>query len=184
MNPFLIIEKYYQPNSDAYKILVKHSTAVAKKALQIAAKHPEWKLNLDFIYEAAMLHDVGIFLVDAPNIGCGGNAPYICHGYLGANLLRTEGLHKHALVCERHTGTGISLEDVQNNNLPLPHQDYQPKTWEEKIICFADKFYSKTHLDEELSVEKIKKKLLKHGQKSLDKFEEWFKTFSKFSKKQ
>ena len=173
MKPFQIIEKYYQPDSEACKILLKHSADVAQKAVEIAKKHPELGLDLDFVYEAAMLHDIGIFLVDAPDIGCYGAAPYICHGYLGAELLREERLPRHALVCERHTGTGISLENVQNNKLPLPHRDFRPQSWEEKIICFADKFYSKTRLYEKLSIEKIRSKLSKHGQKSLDQFDEW-----------
>ena len=35
-----------------------------------------------------MLHDIGIFQTDAPGIHCFGSQPYICHGRLGAELLR------------------------------------------------------------------------------------------------
>ena len=140
MNPLQIIEKYYRPDSEIFKILIKHSSDVAKKAVNIAKKHPDKISDVDFIYEAAMLHDIGVFLTDAPKINCHGNMPYICHGYLGADILRAEGFPLHARVCERHTGTGLSLENIVANNLPLPHRDLQPETWAEKIICFADKF--------------------------------------------
>ena len=178
MNPLQIIEKYYCPDSEVYKIVVKHSSDVAEKALRIAKKHPDKMPDADFIYEAAMLHDIGIFLTDAPEIGCRGSMPYICHGYLGADLLRAEGLPQHARVCERHTGTGLSLETILANNLPLPHRDLQPETWAEKLICFADKFYSKTHLNNELSIEKIREKMHKYGQDTLNRFDEWVRVFS------
>ena len=44
--------------------------------------HPELSLDKDFLYEAAMLHDIGIFLTDAAGIHCFGDKLYICHGYL------------------------------------------------------------------------------------------------------
>ena len=90
MNAYLcgIIKKYYPESSEAYHILTVHSRSVADKALEIARRHPELNLDLTFIEEAAMLHDIGIFKCDADGIDCHGEAPYICHGYLGADLIR------------------------------------------------------------------------------------------------
>ena len=90
-----------------------------------------------------MLHDIGIFLTDAPGIFCFGDKPYICHGYLGADLLREEGFPRHALVCERHTGAGISAESIIKQDLPIPHREMLPVSMEEQVICFADKFFQK-----------------------------------------
>ena len=135
-------------------ILLVHSRSVTDKALALAKKHPELDLDLNFIEEAAMLHDIGIFLTDAPDIQCFGTHPYICHGYLGADLVRKEGFPRHALVCERHTGAGLSLQDIEEQNLPVPHRDMLPVSLEEEIICFADKFFSKTKLDKEKSLER------------------------------
>ena len=84
-------------------ILIVHSRSVAQKALQIVSLHPELNLDRDFIEEAAMLHDIGIIKTDAPGIHCHGTEPYIRHGILGAEMLRSEGLPRHARVCERHT---------------------------------------------------------------------------------
>lgn len=120
INPLDIIRKYYTLDSLAGQSLLIHSQLVRDKAQALAIRHPEMDLDIPFIQEAAMLHDIGIFLTNAPDIGCFGEHPYICHGYLGADLLRAEGLPRHALVCERHTGAGISLEMIKENHLPLP----------------------------------------------------------------
>ena len=172
-----IIEKYYPVQSEAYRILVGHSRSVADKALQIGQAHPELSLDLQFVEEAAMLHDIGAFLCYAPEIDCHGNADYICHGYLGAELLRKEGYPRHAFVCERHTGTGLTLEMIVHHKLPIPHRDMRPQSIEEQLICFADKFYSKTALDTEKSVEKVFQSMTKYGMESVLRFDEWCKLF-------
>lgn len=173
MNTLNIIQKYYKKDSDLYNILVGHSTDVMNKALWIADQHPELNIDKEFLAEAAMLHDIGIFLTDAPEICCFGIAPYICHGYLGRELLDNLGYSKHGLICERHTGTGLSIQDIEDQNLPLPHRDMQPVSIEEQVICFADCFFSKTRLGKEKAVDKVRKSLSKFGEKSVNKFDEW-----------
>ena len=177
MNPLLLIEKYYPADSTGYRILVNHSRSVADKALAIARMHPEMQLDLTFVEEAALLHDIGVFKCNAPTIGCYGDAPYICHGYLGAELMRAEGFPRHALVCERHTGAGLSLEEIERQQLPVPHREMVPVSLEEQLVCFADKFFSKTHLDREKSVEKARKSLEKYGAEGVQRFDKWCQLF-------
>ena len=177
MDPIKIIEKYYPVESDAYRILVDHSRSVADKALAIARMHPEMDLDLRFIEEAAMLHDIGIFHCNAPSIDCHGKADYICHGYLGAELMRAEGYPRHALVCERHTGTGLSMEMIELMKWPIPHRDMLPVSLEEQLICFADKFYSKTKLGKEKSIDKIRISLSRYGSDTAARFAAWCKLF-------
>lgn len=177
MNYQAIIDKYYPEDNDLRHILIIHSQSVARKALQIVSLHPELNLDREFIEEAAMLHDIGIIKTDAPGIKCFGTEPYICHGILGAEMLRQEGLPRHARVCERHTGAGLSLNEIVSQNLPLPHQDFLPETLEEQVICYADKFFSKTHLDREKSVEKAEKSIAKFGEEGLARFKQWEKMF-------
>ena len=98
-----IIDKYYPEDNELKRILMVHSRKVADKSLEVAKKHPELHLDIEFLEEAAMLHDLGIFLTNAPGIQCFGTEPYICHGSIGAEILRKEGWPCHALVCERHT---------------------------------------------------------------------------------
>lgn len=177
MVPEAIIDKYYPEANELKHILLLHSRAVAEKALWIADKHPELHLDKQFLYEASMLHDIGIFLTNAPGIYCWGEKPYICHGYLGADLMRAEGYPLHAWVCERHTGAGLSLASIQAQNLPVPHREMVPQSLEEQVVCFADKFFSKTHLDKEKTVEKARRSLEKYGEEGLLRFDRWCSEF-------
>lgn len=172
-----VIDKYYSDNPPLKSLLLLHSTLVARKALAIVDSHPELGADRGFVEEAAMLHDIGIFLTDAEPIHCFGKYHYLCHGYLGADLLRNEGLPRHALVAERHTGTGLTLKQILERNLPLPHRDMVPVSIEEKIVCFADKFFSKTRPDEEKTVLQAEKSLAKFGQEGVEIFNEWCKVF-------
>ncbi|MBQ0047764.1 MAG: HDIG domain-containing protein [Prevotellaceae bacterium] len=172
-----IIDKYYPQENELKNILTVHSRAVADKALAICEKHPELNADRQFVEEAAMLHDLGIFKCDADGIQCFGTEPYICHGTIGAQILREEGFPRHARVCERHTGTGISLKQIEERNLPIPHKDLMPETIEEIIVCYADKFFSKTKLDREKTVEQAMKSLEKFGQEGVEKFKKWVAMF-------
>lgn len=167
-----VFNKYYQPGTPLYNSVWSHSRLVADKALQLAQAHPELEIDLDFVYEAAMIHDIGVFLTNAPSIYCTGDQPYICHGVLGAELMRADGYPRHALVCERHTGTGLTVADIIDQNLPLPHRDMCPVSLEEKLVCFADKFYSKSNPDREKPIDKVRKSVARYGEDSLRRFEE------------
>lgn len=177
MDVTAIIDKFYSDNEAGKQILVAHSKLVTDKALAIAKAHPELNIDIAFVDEAAMLHDIGVFLCNAPSIGCFGIEPYIKHGILGAELLRREGFEQHARVCERHTGTGLSKDSILAQELPLPAQDFLPETIEEKLICFADKFFSKSRPTEEKSLEHAQRSVAKFGNDSLERFNEWCALF-------
>ncbi|MBO7114200.1 MAG: HDIG domain-containing protein [Bacteroidaceae bacterium] len=168
-----VIDKYYSDNPPLRDLLILHSRLVADLALKVAEAHPELGLDTQFIEESAMLHDIGIFLTDAAPIHCFGKYHYICHGYLGADLLREEGLPRHALVAERHTGTGLTLKQILERDLPVPHRDMTPQSMEEKVVCFADKFFSKTNPTVQKSVEQAEHSLAKFGQEGVLIFREW-----------
>ena len=172
-----IIDKYYPEDNALKHILIVHSESVMRKALEIVDKHPELNIDRLFVEEAAMLHDIGIVKCDAAGIQCFGTEPYLRHGRLGAEMMRTEGYPLHARVCERHTGAGLSVEDIENQDLPLPHIDLLPETIEEKVICYADKFFSKTHLDREKTFEQAEKSIAKLGGNGLERFLTWEKIF-------
>ena len=172
-----IIDKYYPHNTVLREILLIHSQSVARKALQIAVSHPEFNLDLRVVEEASMLHDIGICMTHAPGIHCHGTEPYICHGILGAAIMRQEGHEAHARICERHTGAGLSLDDIVRQNLPLPHQSFLPETLTEQLICYADKFFSKSHLDQEKSIEQAERSLAKFGEAGVIRFRQWASLF-------
>lgn len=171
-----LIKKYCADNTELLYVLLTHSRQVADRALAILHAHPEWiesgEVDPVFVEEAAMLHDIGVVLCDAPKIHCLGKHAYIEHGYLGAEILRQEGLPKHAAVAERHTGTGISYEQIIREQLPIPLQDYTPRTLEERLICYADKFYSKTKLGQDKPMSKIRQHMWKYGSDAVRRFDE------------
>lgn len=168
-----IINKFYKIDNELKRILLKHSHQVANKAIDIVDKHPELHADRKFIEEASMLHDIGIINCNANGIHCYGDKPYICHGYIGAEMLRKEGLERHALVCERHTGAGISLESIIKQQLPIPHREMLPYSIEEQIICYADKFFSKTRLGTEKTEEEAIRSLIKFGEEGVERFKKW-----------
>jgi uncharacterized protein len=176
---FELIEKYYKPGTLAYSIYLPHGLAVTELALRIARAHPELSADKETLEYGGMLHDIGIFLTDAPEFGCFGDLPYIAHGFKGRELLEKEGLPEIASVCERHIGVGITLQEIIERDLPLPHREMVPVTIEEKIICYADKFFSKSakDLSKPKPVEKIKKSLGKHGPGKWEIFQEMMEMF-------
>jgi len=174
MDPQEIINAHYRPGTDLYDLFMRHAELVTEKSLEVAQGVAHLNPDTGFIQEAAMLHDIGIFMTHSPAIHCRGSHPYVCHGFLGRQLLDDMGFPRHGQVSERHTGAGITLDNIKSNHLPLPHRDMVPVTLEEKIICVADKFYSKS-LDkagDERTVEKIIASLSKiepdHGKRFAD----------------
>ena len=182
MNPTDILAEYYDRHSKTYKILVAHGMQVADKALQAAGRVANLKPDLDFIENAAMLHDIGIMETDSPGLDCHGGHPYICHGILGRKMLEKIGMSPYGLVCERHVGVGISAQDVSKFDLPLPARDMLPVTIEEQIICYADKFYSKNgngRKADEKTVSKIVSELKPYGPDKVKRFQSWVEMFDK-----
>ena len=177
MDSVKLLQDYIKPDTKLYNIVYTHSRRVANKALTLSAKHPELFIDNVFLEEAALIHDIGVFKTNAPDIQCFGDYPYICHGFLGREILDKEGFPRHGLVCERHTGTGLSLSVIIDKNLPLPHRDMLPVSLEEMLISFADKFYSKSCLDEELELSFARSKLAKYGQEVINRFDEWCELF-------
>ena len=135
-------------------------------------------IDAGFVEEAALLHDIGIIRCNAPDIRCEGELPYICHGVEGRRMLEAEGLPRHALVCERHTGAGLTVDDIISQRLPLPLRDMTPQTLEEQLICYADKFYSKSgDIRREKTLDKVMKSMERHGPDTLARFMALHKEF-------
>ena len=158
-----IIDKYYPADDELRRVLLLHSRQVVDRCLLIVKKHKELPVDVQFLEEAAMLHDIGIYQCDAPSIHCHGTEPYIKHGPIGGDLLRQEGYPRHARVAERHTGTGLP--------------GFEPETLEEQIVCYADKFYSKSKPDHVRTVAEAAQSLEKFGHEGVLKFLSWAEKF-------
>jgi uncharacterized protein len=174
-----VLREYYPRGSATYEVLKRHGEQVAARALAIADRPGFDMLDKRFLLEAALLHDIGIFMTDTPILGCQGRHPYICHGVLGRELLEKHGLLRHALVCERHVGVGLSARDIEEQQLPLPVRDMQPRTMEEEIICYADKFFSKNGSNGEKArtVDEVVALLGRYGPAPIRRFQAWARRF-------
>lgn len=179
MDPLSILFNHYPPDSPLADILIEHSTKVRDKALEIANRLGDHEPDMAFIAESAMLHDIGIGRTDAASIGCKGPLPYVCHGVVGRDLLEQCGLPRHALVCERHVGVGISKAEIQQLQLPLPLREMLPVTLEETIVCYADKFFSKKSGSQEHSVDEIVGGLAPYGKDKVKRFMQWHQKFTR-----
>jgi uncharacterized protein len=179
MNSVALLERYFDSNRDSFEIILEHSALVAQNAVRIAKSLDNHDLDLKFVEDAAMLHDVGVSRTHAPRIGCFGDAPYICHGILGREILEKEGLPDHALVCERHIGVGLTIQDIVSQQLDMPLRDMIPVTLPEKIICYADLFYSKRPgtASRRKTIDQIRNNVARHGLHKVAIFEKWLTEF-------
>lgn len=150
--------KKYSNNKKAFKIVLNHSKAVQKVALRLAKKI---KCDKKLLKTATLLHDIGRFKYFKKDI--------IKHGIYGANILRKHNLPKHAKVCERHIGAGISKKDIKDQKLPLPKKKcYIPLTKEEHIICHADNLvFGDKEVPWKKVVERFRRELGIYGVKKL-----------------
>lgn len=163
-----ILEQHYPANASNRKILWDHCALVADLALRIGGQYPQ--CDLDFVEEAAWLHDIGICYTHAPGIECFGDKPYLSHGVIGREICDAAGLPAHGLVCETHVGTGFTAAEIVALALPLPVRDMLPASLEERIICYADQFFSKSS-ERPWELDEVRRRVAHHGPLPLARFE-------------
>ncbi|MDE6540549.1 MAG: HD domain-containing protein [Muribaculaceae bacterium] len=166
-----ILDAYYPAGTPLRSIIEGHSRQVADMALDIA-RRKGFSEDADRIEAAAMLHDIGICRTDAPGIQCFGHEPYLLHGTIGARMLREAHAPEWAAaVAERHTGAGLTRSDIIDAGLPDPGEDLCPRTRLERLICYADKFFSKTHVGAAPKpVEKVEAAMARFGAAAAERF--------------
>lgn len=166
------IDKYYPAGSTVRGILLSHSRQVADLALKINKERALGLDNAD-VEAAAMLHDIGIVFTDAPGLGCHGSEPYMRHGPIGAAILRRDSAPEWlARVAERHTGAGLTRDDIIAQGLPLdPDGDYMPRTPLERLVCYADCFFSKSGDMQKKSIARVRASMARLGDAVAERFE-------------
>ena len=179
VDPEGIITLFYPAGSLARERLLRHGELVARKALDILDQASWLDADREFVVQAAMLHDIGIGRTRYPELGCTGTLPYVCHGVEGRVILDEMDLNRHAMVCERHVGVGISAEEAIRRQLPLPARDMVPLSIEERLICYADKFFSKNPVNagREKAPARILAGLARYGDAHAEKFRDWMRLF-------
>ena len=180
MDPYKIIEKYFDKNSKAYDILVIHSEAVLKKAIQIAKNVPELYPNFELIKQGALLHDIGICRCRVPALGCNGTEPYIKHFLFSRDILRDEGCSTELQdIVLKHIGCGFTVDEIEVYNFPFPKEDVIAKTVEEQIVSIADMYFSKKigELQTERSLDDIRNRFKKYSLRQQRLFDRWIKKY-------
>ena len=127
------LHREYAPTRDAFEIVYEHCELVCSLASQFFAG---LDVDTDLVRAGALLHDVGVYRLDS--------SAYVRHGVLGHELLASLGFPVE--ICRFascHTGVGITRDDVVRQALPIPVDDYLPRTPEEELVLYADKFHSK-----------------------------------------
>jgi uncharacterized protein len=174
---YLLSQHFHSPK--AFAIVLDHSRAVADLALELANSVPHLEPDCIFIEEAALLHDIGVGRTDAADIDCHGEHHYLCHGIIGAEIVTAAGYPRHARVCERHIGVGLTTTDIISQSLPLPQRDMSPESIEEIIVSLADLFYSKRlrRLRERKKISAVQHSLARFGSDKLEIFARWLDMF-------
>ncbi|MBW6440505.1 HD domain-containing protein [Patescibacteria group bacterium] len=167
MKKYINILKKYSDSKNNFNVVLNHSLVVLAKSFEIIArKNLSSNINADLIVSGCLLHDIGTFefMKSIHKL----QIDYLRHGIIGGEILRSEGLNKEALIAERHIGSGLSKEYIIKKNLPLPKRDFLPITLEQKLICYADKFHSKSGKIDTLA--SIEKEMKGFGKESFQRF--------------
>ena len=149
------LHEHYAPTPAAFENVYSHCLIVWRVAEQLLAgagadgnsdanaKQGLARVDAGLVRAGCLLHDVGVYrLFD--EAGVLDSAGYMRHGVLGYELLAEAGYSE--AICRfasRHTGVGITREDVIRQELPLPPADYVAQTPEEALVMYADKFHTK-----------------------------------------
>lgn len=129
----LALHREYAPSREAFEVVSEHCRLVCSVAEQFLAG---LDLDTDLVRAGALLHDLGVYRLES--------TAYVRHGVLGHGLLASLGFPLEICrFCSCHTGVGITREDVVRQGLPIPPDDYLPRTPEEELVMYADKFHSK-----------------------------------------
>jgi uncharacterized protein len=109
--------------------VINHCQVVADFASEIAHKMRArgLQVNLELVEAGAILHDIGR-----------SKTHKIDHSLVGSQIAKKLGLPQEVVdIVKRHAGAGIT--DQEAAWLGWPKDVYIPQTWEEKIVCYADK---------------------------------------------
>lgn len=129
-----LIQKYC---GDSYKAIYKHVFGVLQLSLFISKQinqNNKHNVDLKLVTAGSLLHDIGRCAIIV------GKEHIVMHCVKGAKILEREGVDQKVIdIVMRHVGTGISIEDMKRDNLPLdPSLCYTPQTVEELIVSYSD----------------------------------------------
>jgi uncharacterized protein len=140
------LHRKYAPTTAVFDLVFTHCRIVSDIAVQLIHDHA---LSVDsaLVEAGCLLHDIGVYPLFDENGQERADLHYITHGIRGESILKHEGLPETIWqMASHHTGVGLTAQVVREQRLALPVADYSPKTTEERLVMYADKFHSKTTL--------------------------------------
>jgi uncharacterized protein len=137
------LHKKYAPTERVFDLVFTHCKIVSDIATQMAEKSGA-NVDIELVKVGCLLHDIGVYpLFDKNGIEID-TSKYITHGVLGEEVLQSEDFAEELCrFASHHTGAGITKKQIEENDLPLPANDYLAETPEEELVMYADKFHSK-----------------------------------------
>jgi len=165
------LHEKYAPTAEVFELVHTHCRIVREIAEQLVTTN-RLAVDLDLVRAGSLLHDIGVYrLYDAA--GELDVKDYVRHGILGEELLRELGFPEALCrVCSHHTGVGISRDDIERQQLPLPPCDFVAESVEEELVMYADKFHSKRGVGVFVGAETYAAGVLRYGPDKVSKFAE------------
>lgn len=172
------------PSESAFQLVWNHCVIVSRIAATLAqsylARHSSGTgapvtgplPNPDVARIGGLVHDIGVYRVfDEAGVDFDRNR-YIFHGIEGYRILLDSGYGEDlAEFARNHTGVGITAEDVARQQLPLPAGDYSPRTIEQELVMYADKFHTKSQPPTFVSQASARRSAARFGEKNAGRFD-------------
>jgi len=111
------------------KRVIEHCRYVARFSVKVTKALQKKGENVDvqLVEIGGLLHDIGRSKTHT-----------VDHGFIGSQIARSLNLPQSVVkIIERHVGGGVPKDEAKQ--LGWPPRDYLPRTWEERIVCYADK---------------------------------------------
>ncbi len=149
MDAIALIDKYYADTPRLRELLWIHSRQVADRCLKIAVLHPElglirhsWRRLLCYMTSAFCTPMLPVFYVRETHL-------IFATVISGRRCCVRKGFRVTPGCASVIPVRGFRAKKLQRRVCLYRRQDYYPETLEEQLICYADKFYSKSHPDGE-----------------------------------
>ena len=167
-NEIKLLHEKHAPNIEAFNRVFTHCLIVWDIAKAIIESN-QLDVNAELVKAGCLLHDVGVYSLYRDNWF--DEDMYITHGIVGYQILKDEGYGEQICrIASHHTGVGLSRNDIKQQGLPLPDEDYLAETIEEELVMYADKFHSKQPRFN--SYDGYKNTVSKFGDDKVKRFEE------------
>ncbi len=168
----------YAPDEEQYELVLTHGKIVAEIALESAGNLKE-PVNLEVLEAACLLHDIGSY----PFLGASHHHEnykrlYSLHSVLGAKILQEENVDERIWkAVETHVLLGLTEAEIRESDKALPYKNYEPKSIEGRLLCYADRFHSKKPIFNRFDT--FHDNMLATFPKQAEKMELWAVEFSK-----